>query len=489
MTDFRVTADGATVSGVTSLEYETKEGKSVSVATITVLNTPANRNTFTTGTPVTVERQDPSTPGSFETEFRGEVTAKPSENSRRNLTLSVEAEALSGRLEFAKVSRPFINVDSGVAVRRAATTVAEPSNEPAYISTGSDIGKWSSDANAFELADISEKSLNKFGDNLLYADFAEGDTGTFTVGRTNIDPSTVPGRRILRVDTRMTVNNTGGVFDAELELTDNGGTTYVWELDLPDGPGFKTFELRPADATFGGGELTESNALEIRVKTDGPLPEHRALAIDMVRTVPFTVIDRDTGLSTAVEETGRTITRTLEGSILEVANQIATEDGAIVYVDDQNVLHLERAGTTTAAATIDDTFSTAVIDVEVDRDFDVTNRVTVVGKDDKQATFEDKASINFYNEQAPRQEPIVDTTLRTDADLRARGRGYLNDNAWEDTSMSFTLANAAFRDVNVGELIDVSWPPEDIDGTFIVSSKQTDDNGYVTLGMTGSTES
>ena len=127
------------------------------------------------------------------------------------------------------------------------------------------------------------------------------------------------------------------------------------------------------------------------------------------------------------------------------------------------------------------------LEADVDRDFDVRNRVTVQGADDLQATYEDTGSIDFYNVEAPKEEPITDTSIRTESGLEARARGFLDDNAWEDTAMTFTLADEEYRNVGVGEAIDVTWGPEDIDGTFIVSNVSTTTEGYVSVGLTGNT--
>lgn len=490
MANFKVEVGGTNATDVIDVEYDKTEGADIGQATVTVGNTSANRSLFQSGSDVVIKREDPANPGTFDTEWRGEVTGSPSNTSRRNVTLEVECETKLGQLEYGKVGRPFIQMDTGKIVEQAVEKVVEPNTSPRFISTGSDLTNWDSDAGVFELANINKKRLNEFGSDLLYADFGEGESGTWHLTYDDVDFGEAPGRQILKVEMRMLVNNRGNVFEGEFELRDHDGINYVWSLDIPGYAGFKTYELTPDDAEYGGGELTTDGSCEIRVSSDGGLPEDRALVVDMIRSTPFSLNDRNTSVTAnSVESTGRTITRRLDGSILEIASTLAQEDGAAVYIDDSNDLHYETAGDTSVPANLNitDDGSVPVVDVEVDRDYDVRNRVTVQGKGDLQATFEDSASIDFYNTEAPKEEPIVDKSIRTKSGLESRARGFLNDHAWEDSAMSFTIGDASFKDVGVGQSIDVTWGPEDVDGTFIVSSVSTTPEGYVVIGMTGNT--
>ena len=252
--------------------------------------------------------------------------------------------------------------------------------------------------------------------------------------------------------------------------------------------------IEDADVGASVGELSGTGKLEYRFTSDGGLPESRAIAIDMFRTTPFSLRDRGTSLSTAgVEDTGRTITRRFEASsILEVATTVAGEEGAVVYVDTDDVLHFESAGDTHVDPSLNiiDDDSPPVVDVKVNRDFDVRNRVTVQGKGDLQATYEDAASIDFYGggSATPKQEPIVDKSLRTNDQLEARARGYLRDHAWDDSAIRFTIASARWRAVTVGQAIDVKWDSENIGRkTFVVDKVGSTKDGYVTIGLTGNT--
>lgn len=490
MANYQVFVDGTQATNLIDVDYDNTEGEDVGQAEVSVFNSSLNRSLFAAGDDVTIKREDPNNPGTFDTEWVGEVAGTPANVNRRNATLEVECETKFGQLEYGKVGRPFIQVDSGDAVRQAVERVVEPETSPRFVTTGGDTGPWSSDANVFELAEIDSKSLNDFGTDLLYADFKEGESGEWYLRNTSVGTTVVPGRRILKVEMRALIANRGNVFEGELEIRDHDGVNYVWSLDIPGYSGFKTYELLPQDAEYGGGELSTDGAVELRVSNDGGLPEDRALAVDMIRSTPFSTNERSTSVTAnSVETTGRTITRRLEGSILQVVNQLAVEDGAAVYIDESEDLHYETAGDTSVAPgfNITDDGSVPVVDADVDRDFDVRNRVTVQGKDNLQATFEDTASIDFYNREAPKEEPITDTSIRTKAGLEDRARGFLAEEAWEDTAMSFTIADGTFKDVDVGRAIDITWGPEDVDGTFIVSSVSSTPEGYVVIGATGNT--
>jgi len=196
MTRFLIEVNGTKATDVADVEYERTEGESIGSAQITVSNTDSNRSLFESGADVVVKREDTSNPGTFDTEWTGEVTSKPSNSNRRNATLEVTAETKAGQLEYGKVGRPFIQTDSGDIVRQAVEEVVEPETSTEFVTTGDAVGSWSSDANVFELANIAEKSLNDFGADLLYADFAQGETGEWYIRNTSVGASILPGRRI-----------------------------------------------------------------------------------------------------------------------------------------------------------------------------------------------------------------------------------------------------------------------------------------------------
>jgi len=113
--------------------------------------------------------------------------------------------------------------------------------------------------------------------------------------------------------------------------------------------------------------------------------------------------------------------------------------------------------------------------------------VTVQGSGNIQVTVSADSSIEFYGVSS-RQEPITDKGIQTDAEAEQRGRGYLAKNAWDDTALTFTIADTTYSQVRVGEVVPVTWNPptgDTVIGEFVVNATEQDENGYPTLKMSG----
>jgi hypothetical protein len=54
--------------------------------------------------------------------------------------------------------------------------------------------------------------------------------------------------------------------------------------------------------------------------------------------------------------------------------------------------------------------------------------------------------------------------------------------------MTFSVADASYTDVRVGQSMSVEWPPEGISGEYIVSATEVRDSGIVKVSLTGNTE-
>ena len=478
MSDILVDVEGIEAEDIIDVSYGNPSGGSIGTADITVTNTSANRDLFQSGADVEIFEDDDKV-------WAGEVIGKPSNAERDNLTLDVEAETKAGQAEYGKINRPFIEMSRAEMVRESVDFEVEPYTRTRRITNASSTSNWSSNAPIFETTNDS-KGINKFGRDSLFVGIRENATGSYHATFSDVPSNSAPGRRILQFETRLLVNNTGDVFDVYVTLTDADGIEYRWEVPVRGGAEWNIYELDVEDATIapGGEPLT----LRYEFDVDGQLPEDRAAAIDMARTTPFRLQDRQIGLTHSVDDTDDQITRRVDDSILSFADSLATEAGATVYVDTENVLNFEDTGDSKTPNTIDqDDADSGVVDVTVDRDYDVKNVVTVQGKGDLQANFEDTSSIQFYNVEAPRPEPINDGSLRTRNQLADRARGFLRSNAWEDSAITFTLAGRKWRDVRVGQAIDINWPTEDVVGTFIVDRTGRTDAGYVTIGVSGQT--
>lgn len=480
MANTKVEVNGSVLPDVVDISYGKDSGDTIGTAELTVANTPSNRAMISSGDTVDIFE---STSDGFDKKWSGEVITKPSNASRRGLTLELEVESTAAQLEYAKVNRPFIELSTGDMIRQAVEKIRDPSVSEVFAYEGTTVSGWNGNAPDLSLIGDDAGVISR-GDDGLYAGLPESGTGEYAVEYTDLTSDAVPGRRIEKVETRLLINDTGGMFDGVVILVDDDGIRYEWDLDLVGAQEFKTYELavEDADVTSGAGD----KRIRFEFTTDGTIPEERAFAIDYIKTVPFDLIDREIGVTTNISDTDFVTTRRVDGSVLKMVDNFATEDGATAYVDKENVLNYLSDGDTSADVGIsyyDPSLN--VVDVSVDRDFDVRNRVTVQGKDGIQASYEDTGSIQFYNTEAPKEEPINDPSLRTREQLRRRARGFLNDKAWDDGALSFTIGNSEFLDVEPGQVMPVDWPPEDISGIFQVGSVNRTASGYANVSLSG----
>lgn len=473
---FSVTIGGASVDGLMDVNFKGADTEEIGEAEIEVKNNNFNRS-FNYGEEVIVKRD-----GS--TVWTGYLEKKPPTGDR-NLRLNLTARDKREELQYVEVHRPFYDMDSGEVVRNMVNKAVDPQS-PVFIHTGDDLTNWTSDIGTFELAQIPNQDINEYGTDLLFAYWEEGRTGEFTATFDSVPATAADDGQILWLETGFLFNNRGNFFEVEVELRDHSGTNYVWDLPIPDGTEYVEQKLPAEEATTSGAELTSNGTLEYRITISGELPEARAGVIDYARTRPFETGDRDTGFTVNnVQDTGRNIIRRMDSTVFEAVAKLATEDKAVSFIDENDDLHYQPAGDTDAPESI--TYSgTRVVEVEADKDAtDITNKVTVQGAGGLQRTLQDTGSIQFYG-VSERAEPLVNKEIQNEDELRAYGEGYLDKNAWSDTDLTFTIADSAYKNVVVGQRIQVTWPPQDLDGTFTVSETETDTAGKVKIGITGS---
>jgi len=484
MANYEVEADGTTVSNVIDVSAEKPDAGSIGEAKITVGNSETNRGLFAPGAEVVVKTEDPDNPGTFDTDWRGTVLSKPSNTSANNLSLEVTAETSAAQAEYAKVTRPFIERTNSEIIEKSVAESVDPEPVIFDIHKAESTADWSHNFGDFELMD-TVSDIVRDGDDALYFGIPPGSSGTLYAEYSG--GPTVTGRRLDVLETRFLLADKGAYFDAFVYLVDGAGIQYKWSIETTGRAENVLYELPVEDAA----EITTSadypnGTLRYEFITGGNVPDERALMIDSATTVEFKTESRSTDLTTDVEPTTRKATRRLNDSILNIANDFAKEDGYTAYVDTSNVLSYKRSGSASAPVSIDYSDSDAkVVDVDVDRDFDVRNVVTIQGKDDLRETFESTQSIDFYNTRSPKEEPIDDPTIRTEAGLRRRARGFLADEAFDDGSIIFTVANPDFRAVVPGQLMPIDWPPEGLDDDFVVGSVGRTTEGYTTISLSG----
>lgn len=502
-----VEVDGVEIPDVVSVDYANESDRGIGQANITVGNTASIRQMIAPGDDVVVKEPDKS--GTFERTWSGEVVGNPSNAARDSLTVEVEAEKKTGQLEYAKVSRPFIEQSSGDMLRSAIEKRADPNVQTEYVTEGDSMSGWSSNADNVELLDVEAAISNNptSSPNSAYFDFLEGRSGTFDFTYEDVPSSAAPGRRIERIALRMLGNTAGGLFDAIVVLVDGDGVAYKWDIDLTGGEGFQTYELNVVESSvsenasdfaysnldsFGDFDTGYSppslspNTFRVGLRTAASIPDDRAVAIDYIETTPFDFISRDLGVETDIQDKGTVSTRRFDSSILDMAKRLAQEDGSKPYVTPEDTFVYEPSGQTFADISIDGVESDLpIVDFTVDRDFDVRNRVTVNGAGNLQVSFEDPGSIEFYNREVAKQEPIDDPSIRTREQAKRRARGFLADEAWDDGAITVVGAGPDFRDLKPNQVLPVTWEPEDIDGTFLIGSTSRTQEGLHSISLSG----
>ena len=484
MTNYQVEVDGTTASNIIDVSYDKPDSGSIGEAKITVGNSSTNRSLFEAGAEVVVKVEDPNNPGTFDVDFRGEVISKPSNASRDNISLEVTAETTASQAEYAKVTRPFIERTNSEIIEDAVAEVVDPEPVIVDIHKAESTADWSVNFAEFELMD-TVSNIVRDGDDALYFGIPPGTSGTKYAEYTG--GPTVTGRRLDWLETRFLLADKGAYFDAKVIIVDGAGIQFEWIIETTGRAENVVYELPVEDAdTIKTSADYPNGTLRYEFTTDGNVPDERALMIDSAKAIEFTTGTRSTDLTTDVEATTRTATRRLNDSILNVADDFADEDGYTAFVDSSNVLSYKRSGSVDAPVSIDySTNDAQVVEVTVDRDFDVRNVVTIQGKDDLRETFESTNSIDFYNVRAPKEEPIDDPTIRTEDGLRRRARGFLADEAFDDGAIVFTVGNSDFRDVVPGQNMSITWPPEGLDDDYVVGSVGRTAEGYTTISLSG----
>jgi len=482
MVTWEVLVEGTAVDALVDVKPKGSDEGNLARAQVVCGNTPANR-AIQSADEVLINKNGTE-------EFDGSVVKKPTTGDKGDFLELVVADERA-ELFYEEVHRPFYDMDTGTLVEEAILQRAQTLNS-VTVHAGDESGsEWDSDVPVFEKCGFTSKRYRDRGTDLIFCGWREGASGEYSVTYDSVPAAAIPGEgQISRLKTRLLANNTGDQIKGELELTDNAGKTYVWTLPRLNS-NFETFNLRAEDATTSAsiGSVNGSpGTLEYRFALGGELSEPRAVLIDYAETLPFSLESRNTSLTaTGVQTTGRTINRRYDATIMELLNELSEEDGFTSYVEEDD-LKYEPSGQTVAPKSIDFDGGTPVVDYSVERDYDrIVNKLTVQGSGDIQVTVQDNASIEFYG-LSPREEQLVDKEIQTSGEAQQRGEQILDSEAWHESALSFSVADSTFSDVRVGEAIQITWPPDDVDGEFIVSGKEIDNRGIVTLTATGSTE-
>jgi len=469
-----VTIDAQRPEGVLSVEDRQEEGDQLGGSTVRVVNSAQNRSLASPGATVIVERDGTTT-------HTGVITATPSSGDG---VLTIKTEDRRAELKYSTVHQTYYEIPSSEAVERAVTKQARPLSRT-EIHVGSDLSGWTSDAPVFQTYGGSRAGLYNWGTDLIFVGLPAGTSGTVQATYTEVGSRPVADG-FYKLLTRFLVANAGRAISAEVEFVTPDGTTYLWEIPDPT-DGFEAYEL-PAQEASPDGEVSETGVLEYRFAIDGELAENRGCWLDNCHSIPYRLRDRESALSTAgVEPTDRTIRRRADGRTSEFLDELATEDERSWWVEG-NTLYYRPGGSEPASLSIVEG-ETPVVDYDLSADFDdVTNVVAVQGAGDIEVTVSDGQSVDFYG-VAARRKTVVDKTIQTEREARDRGRGVLDDQANDDLGMTWTIADTAYSDLSPGNTLEVTWPSEDLNDAYPVSSVAMNDDGTVTVGLSGSSRS
>ena len=469
-----VTINAQRPEGLLSVEDRQVEGDQLGGSTVRLINSQQNRSLAEPGATVIVERDGTTT-------HTGVITSTPSSGDG---VLTIKTEDRRAELKYETIRQAFYDLPSSQVVKRAVTKQARPLSRT-EIHVGSDLAGWTSDAPVFQTYSGSRAGLYNWGTDLIFVGLPSGTSGTVRATFTDVGGRPVADG-FYKLLTRFLVANAGGAISAEVEFVTPDGTTYLWEIPDPT-DGFEPYEL-PAQEASPDGEVSETGVLEYRFAIDGELAENRGCWLDAAHTIPFLLKDRNSALSTAgVEPTDRTIRRRADGRTSEFLDELATEDERSWWVE-ENTLYYRPGGSERAPLSIVEG-ETPVVDYDLDPDYDdVVNVVTVVGAGDIEVTVSDGQSVDYYG-VAARRKTVVDKTIQTEREARDRGRGVLDDQANDDLGMTWTIVDAAYSDLSPGNSLPLIWPSEDLDNAYPVSSVAANEDGTVTVGLSGSSRS
>lgn len=489
MVNWIVTVGNLTLENVFDIEYNTGEEDGLGTATIICANSYNNRQ-IKSGEAVKITRN-----GSVD--FRGYVVGKPTKGGADQINLEIDVVDKRSELQYLEPNRVFYQKDTGEIVKSLVNEkikTVETDNEYGVIIDKGKIqtegGPWSSNIPITENGDIAIISLSEVGENFIFLGWPEGSFSNpiYKLTHDSVPTKAIPGDgQIDTFYTRLVVNNKGEIFEVEIDLRDNAGNNYIWNPDISES-GFKTYELKGEDASSESqmenvSKLSNDGHLQYRFKTDGVLPEARAAGVDFASTVPYQVKSRNTPIGTSeVQNTGNVISRRIQENSFKAINQLATEDKYISYIDKDDELHYEPAGERLAKRI--EYSTTNVVEAKFNRDYQsITNRVTVKASGDIRVTEEEPSSINFYGISS-REKPIVDKEIQTEEEARRRAKGFLDKNAWTDEAFNFVIGDQTFKNIEFGEEVFVKWPPENINGLYVVSDVKVDKDGLVYLSIT-----
>lgn len=450
-----------------------RSGAELGTATIQCVDTASNRN-FQPGDDIDIDFGPGVT-------WEGSVTGQPSASNGR-LTFTGHGDLLT--FKHGRLYRVFYNIESSEAVRDMVTEQTEQLPE-FLIHTGDSPGDWSSEAPVAEPYQGDRAGLYDFGTDMLFLGCREGFAGELRTTYSNVTSDAIEDG-FFELKSRMITRDLAGIWSIIIELKTPGGTSYRWEPELRQGP--HTYTLAVEDAVPKDSGLS-SGELRYRFISSGVVAEPFGVFLDHAATIPFRTSSRPNALSIdRIDPSGRTITRRFDSSVGRAVEELAVEDDA-AFADKSNGFQYIPGGEiqSTAGLTIDRNGSTPITNVDVDRDFEsIRNEVVVQGADGVEVVVREQGSIDFYG-PLPRPEPITDPELQTEDEARERGNGFLEDRAYNDADVTYSIADLSYAQLNGEEYVEVKDSDEGLDGEYKIGNIEVTSDGIVNVTVTAST--
>lgn len=467
-----VTIDGQNPDEVIDVSDGTRRGRDLGQAFITMVDTQSNRDLVTPGVDLTIDRD-----GS--TSMSGFITGEPTTSSG---TLTARGMVRAGELKHLKADRVVYNKLTHNVVTDLVQKQSDELDRQ-LITTADNASNWTSQAPAAHLYTGTNTGLYRWGTDMVFLGARSGHGNTLIATYDGVTTDHVRDG-IVQLETRFVIANDDDIFNCEVELRTPNGETYRWDVDLQQG--FHTYQLQGEEADTDG-DLTTDGTLQYRFTPRGQLVQNVGVFIDHAASVPQILRDRDNNITNGViDETDRRITRYISDIVGVAIDNIALEDNATWLVDANDNFDYRTSGGPALTDSIT-AGTTPVTGVSVDRDYeDIANEVTIEYGDDKAITVRDPESVEFYG-PVPREEPI-ETDLENEDEAQARGQGFLKENAWNDTLATFHIADESFASIQATSTIDIDWPPENLDGRFIVDQVENGRQapGIVSITITAS---
>jgi len=332
---------------------------------------------------------------------------------------------------------------------------------------------------------INSYTIARVNGETLFLGFPENTQGSYNIKFKNYSYN---GDELSFIRFQLLSNNIADYFEIYAEYID-GENVLRWELGNIQN--YKDAKLRVEYANSEDATMDPQNeddgTFKLIFKLTGKLAEPRAVALDALKIKAYNVIDRDLSEANDIDVSSftagedRPITRRFTNSVGEEIYSLQQESNKELKKDGLSITGYEK-NSSKAFLNITEGNS-QVVEADIDTDYtNIINRVVVVGDRNIQAAYKVSNSINYYDVE--KTKIIEDYSISQKSEAEERAREFLRENAFEDTIMSFKIANPnIYKNVNVGDIVSVDW--DDISGNFIVKDINDSTDDYTEIKLTG----